>query len=74
MNTLLIYAAWQYSMIASKMIVEAYKEDYPYMSGYGMALMLPDFHEKRVGVASGLLSNFSNEGAIIREVEDGDER
>ena len=74
MNTLLVYAAYQYSMMAVNTIVEAYKEDYPYMSGYGLALMLPDFHEKRAGVAAGLLSDFSNEGAIIREVEHGDKR
>lgn len=68
MNTLLVYAACMYTTRAVNTIVDAYVEDYPYMSGHGMALMLPEFHIKLAGVSPGLLSDVPNEGAIVREV------
>jgi hypothetical protein len=69
MNTLLSYANYQYSVQAIETIIDVYVDNYPYLSGYGVAVMLSDLHSKRVGVSPGLLSKVINEGYIRREAD-----
>ncbi len=68
MNTLLIYAAYNYTIMVTDRIIDTYIKDWPYLSGYGIALMLPEVYTKREGVAIGLISKAPNGGAIIKEV------
>lgn len=63
MNSLLLYTAIQYGIKAGTSIVNTYVENYPYMSGYGIALIFPGQGNR---VPPGLISNIINGGAIIR--------
>lgn len=67
-NMLLGYVACEYGTQATINIVEAFQEQFPYLEGYDVSIMLPDKHINRAGVAAGLLPQISNNGAIITEV------
>jgi len=69
MDTLLLYANYQYTIKVTDVLVDMYVNNYPHISGYGISVMLPDHHTKRAGIAKGLLSDIPNHGAIITEVE-----
>jgi hypothetical protein len=68
-NILLLYVNYQYAIKVTDALVNKYVENYPYMSGYGVSVMLPDHHIERAGIAKGLLSDIPNHGSIITEVE-----
>jgi hypothetical protein len=66
MQTLLIYTAFRYGNIGTKVITEQFVEEFPYMDGCNMALLVPDKHINRASITLGLLSPFINEGAVVK--------
>ncbi len=63
---LLIYAAIRYGNIRTAIIRDQFVEEFPYMSGCNMGLILLDKHIKKAGLSPGLLPPYVNEGAIIK--------
>lgn len=64
MHTLMIYSAYQYGTITAVLLAEKFKEEFPYMSGYGIAIMIPDKIINRESIAPGLLSPHINQGMM----------
>jgi hypothetical protein len=62
------YVNYQYGVMVVDALVKQYGEAYPHLSGYEIAVLLPQKHIDRKGIYKGLLSPIPNHGAIIKEV------
>jgi len=66
MQALLFYVALRYGSIGTAIITEQFVEEFPYMSGSDMCIVVPDKHIKRAAMSPGLLPPYINEGAIVK--------
>lgn len=65
LKTLVTYSIFQYGKIITSLLVERFQKDYPYMDGYGLAVLVPDKIINRESLAPGLLSDYINQGGIV---------
>lgn len=60
------YISYRYGNVATRLITDAYIENYPYTEGCNMALIVPDKFLNSSKIPTGLITDSLNEGNFIR--------
>lgn len=67
METLLLYTANRFGNISTMIITDLYINEFSYMSGCNLAILVPENHINKQSISPGLLSEIINEGSIVTE-------